>query len=654
MLKKILDGLRARRAALEARYRDDVGIKEADRLIAEGNQAEDTGKFSEACALYRRAIAAAPGYAKAHLNLGIGLQALGNADEATKSFERALAIDSRDPYANYNLANIFSSRDRLDDAERLLRVALEAKPEFPEAHVALANVFDSRKRYAEAAAELEIALKQRPDYAGAWFNYGSALRELERYGEAEKALRRTIELDPKYLAAWHLLGNMLRGESRLAEALAAFGEARKLAPERYDLESMELHALNLSDGISDEALFERHRAFGVRLEGAEPARFGVLRNDRNPERRLRIGYVSSDFCLHPVAWFTIPVLERHDRSAFEVFCYATSSKSDEVTLRLRGLADVWRDSAKMSDDELADTIAKDGIDILVDLTGHCGILRLGVFARQPAPVQVTWLGYLNTTGLTRMRYRFCDNVTDPVGPAEKLHTETLVRFPYSQWCYRPFLSVAHAMEPPIRRNGFITFASFNHVPKLTQTTRKLWAEILKQVPDSHLLMVGVPEGHARDTLMREFRDAGIDGARLKMVPRVLLDEYFRWFDSADIALDPMPYSGGTTTCDTLWMGVPVLTAPGTRPVSRSAASILTTVGLSDWIASSPQDYVRRAVEFSRNPALIAGLRATLRQRMRASPLMDETAFLSEMEAAYRRMWRTWCSGESLAASRHVI
>jgi len=644
MVRKLLNRLLSRgRAPAPGGPSPAPREETADRLIAEGNQAEKEGRSREACELYRQAVAAAPGYAKAHLNLGIGLEAIGDIDGAIKSHETALADDPGDAYANYNLGNLLYARGELTRAEELLRAALERKHDFPEAHVALSNVYDSQENLAAAATALEVALKQRPDYGGAWYNYGFVLWRLERWSAAEAALRRAIEIDPTFLPALHLLGNMFRGDSRIGEALEIFGAARKLAPERFDLESMELHSLNLSDEISEDALSARHRAFGARLEKSYPPRFAPFRNSRDPQRRLRIGYVSSDFNLHPVAWFMIPVLERHDRAAFEAYCYSTNSKTDEATRQLKSRADAWRDAAKISDPELADLINRDAIDILVDLTGHAGIIRLGVFAEQPAPVQFTWLGYLNTTGLTRIQYRLCDAHTDPPGLTDHLHTETLIRLPNSQWCYRTFLAVDHATEPPFRRNGFITFGSFNHAPKLSPTVRRLWSEILTRLPDSRMVVVGVPEGHARDRLLQDFRGAGIAASRLTIAPRVPLDEYFRWFNAVDIALDSTPYSGGTTTCDSLWMGVPVITVPGPRSVSRSAASILSAAGLAEWIAPTPEDYVRLAVEFARDRAVVAQLRTSLRQRLRESPMMDEPRFVRDVEAAYRRMWRTWCS-----------
>ena len=523
-----------------------------------------------------------------------------------------------------------------------MRAALERKREFPDALVALANVCEAQGNADAALAALEEALRWRPGFAGAWYNYGDALLRLNPRAAAETAFRRALESDPACLPALHMLGNMLRADSRIDEALEAFGAARRLDANRFDLESMELHVLNLSDEIGEEALAARHRAFGARLEDAVTPRFAPFRNSREPERRLRIGYVSCDFNQHPVAWFMLPVIEGRDRKAFEVHCYSTGSKADEVTRKIAQRADGWHQAAEWSDAELADSINRDAIDVLVDLTGHAGVMRLGVFAQQPAPVQVTWLGYLNTTGLSRIQYRLCDALTDPPGLTEQLHTETLIRLPHSQWCYRPVVATGHAVEPPLARNGCITFGSFNHAPKLSPTARRLWCEILTRLPDSRMVVVGVPEGQPRDRLLADFRQAGIAASRLTVAPRVPLDDYFRWFDEVDIALDSMPYSGGTTTCDTLWMGVPVVTFAGPRSVSRSAASILTTAGLGDWIGATPEDYVRLAVEAARDEARLARLRGSLRQRLRESPLMDEAGFVPDLEDAYRRMWRGWC------------
>lgn len=682
------------------------GKDAAEKLIAEGNRAEDAGRLQEACELYRQAVASAPGFAKAHVNLGIALEGSGDTAGAIACYERALASEPADPYANYNLGKLLYTRGTLPVAAQLLEKALRHRPEFPEARIMLGHVLEAQGSLESAAAQFEAALRQRPDEFGALYHYGRVLRELNRLDEAqgalrralgadpdnveahaamfqvleakgdlagaasalqsvlaqrpdwpealynhgrilmslqkddeaESALRRVIALAPGFLLAYRMLGNLLHRHGRVEEMLELCSAGRARHPESFDLESFELLLLNFVDELPADALFARHRAFGERLESAYPRRFALPAERAAAGRRLRVGYVSGDFNYHPVGLFMLPVLERHDRERFETYCYATSTKSDDFTRRLAERAHVWRDARALSEAQLADAIYRDRIDILVDLSGHSGVSRLGVFAQQPAPVQAAWLGYLNTTGLSRIRYRITDAYCDPPGVGDYLHTETLIRLPHSQWCYRPFVTVAHAPRPPLERNGHVTFGSFNQTAKLSHSARSLWAQILNALPNSRLVVLGVGKGRAADDLLRDLADAGIAAARITIVPFVPVQEYLRWFDAVDIALDTMPYSGGTTTCDALWMGVPVVTSPGLRPVSRSAASILTSVGLTDWIAPSAEEYVGRALRFAGEPPALADLRRTLRERMRASPLMDEERFARDLEEAYGRMW----------------
>ena len=615
---------------------------EADRHIKEGNRLERDGQFEGAHAAYRAAVAAAPRYAKARLNLGIALQAMNQGDAALAAYEIALHLDPESPYVQYNLANLLVSRDDHLRAATLLQRALECQPEFTDARILLAHVYDLQGKLAEAASELQTVVEQEPGHAGAWHNLAAQLVTLERRPEAEAAARRACEIDPTAIGALQLWANLLRSVGQTEEALHVLHKARALAPERFDLESQELFTLNFSDSASEEEITARHRAFGLRLERSVAPRFFPFENTPDPGRRLRLGYVSGDLNAHPVSWFLIPLLERHDRDAFEIFCYSTNGRIDDVTRQVRDRTDLWLSAYTLSDEALADRIHDDRIDILVDLTGHAGGMQLGVFACRPAPIQVTWLGYLNTTGLSRMDYRLCDHCTDPPGLTEHLHTETLVRLPHSQWCYRPVERFEQVAKPPCFGKGAITFGSFNHSSKLSPAVRRLWAEILLRVPGSSLQLVGLPEGKLRERVLAEFEAAGVVRTRLTLVPRVGLNEYFRQFNEVDIALDTTPYSGGTTTCDTLWMGVPVLTAPGARSVSRSAASILSTVGLTEWIASGPGDYIDRAVSFACDRELLAALRQGLRARIEHSAIMDERGFTRDLEVTYRRLWQDWC------------
>jgi predicted O-linked N-acetylglucosamine transferase (SPINDLY family) len=615
----------------------------ADALIASGRRAEQAGRLRAACRCYRAAVLLAPRHAPAHLNLGGALEAAGEPAAAGVAYERLLAREPDNPYALYNLGRLRYESGELAQAQALLQRALLAKPDFADAQVVLALVREAQGELQGAAASLERALELRADAAGAWYNLGQVRFRLDRLDAAEAALRRALALDAASIPAHQVLASVLRAQGRVADALAVFAQARRLEPERFDLESMELLTLTMSDALTAEQLFARHRAYGERLQAAVAPLADGFAGPRDPDRRLRVGYVSGDFNRHPVAWFALPLLERHDRAAVEVVCYATSDKRDEVTERVRQAADHWRDAAALDDAQLARAIRADAIDVLVDLAGHAGALRLGAFARQPAPVQLGWLGYLHSTGLTRLGYRLSDARADPPGASDRLHTEKLVRLPHSQWCFRPALAAEAAAEPPCVRNGHATFGSFNHAPKLSPSVRRLWARILARLPQSRLLLVGIPEGRAQADLARDFAQAGIAPERLTLVPRVPLDEYLRQFAAVDVALDSWPYGGGTTTFDALWMGVPVLTLTGERSASRSAASILGALGLEEWITDSSEAYVARALQHAADVPRLTALRRTLRPRLQGSPLMDEGAFARDVEAAYRRLWREWCA-----------
>ena len=627
---------------LHSALRLKAGFPEAHVVLSSVLHAQ--GDSPGAASELEAALALRPDWSAVYVDYALVLKELGRTSDAEAALRQALAIDAENARASRELASLLCAKGDLPEAERWIRHALEHRPDFAEACFTLSDIRDAQGDPAAAAAALERALALKPDWAQALNNYGLLLQRLQRLPEAEAALRQALAVAPELSNAYQTLGAILINQRRIAEALDVFRRGRAQDPQSFDLESAELFALNLAEDISSESLFARHQAFGERLESAFPARFAAFANVRDEQRRLRIGYVSSDFCNHGVALFTLPLIERHDRAVCEVTCYSVGTVIDDTSHMLRDAADVWRDAATLSHAELADAIHRDGIDILVDLAGHSGP-RLPVFAQQPAPVQVSWLGYLCTTGLSRIQYRLCDAATDPED-AQRLHTETLVRLPGSQWCYRPRPAIDYGVfaHAPRQKNGYVTFGSFNHVPKLSPSVLRLWSQILLEVPDARLVLVGVPEGSARDGIVAHFASAGVATTRLTLVGRVPLPEYFQWFNEVDLVLDTTPYSGGTTTCDALWMGVPVLTLPGSRPVSRSAAGILSVANLTEWVAASPEDYVRRAVELARSDATIALGRDAVRQQMRRSPLMDEVAFARNVESAYRQMWRAYCLG----------
>lgn len=621
----VLERVRAELAQRVATVATDDAETQGRELMAAGQAAEDSGRVREAQAFYARAAALAP--------------ALPGAGDRVAVLSRALDA--------CEAARRESAAGHAAQAEALLREALAAKADFFDAWMLLASVLEpgNTQGAAEAVAQ---ALRLQPEHAGALFQQAGLLRKLGQLDAAAQAASRAAQLQPEqpeYLALDSLL---LYTQGFVREALEPLRRAIAVAPQRLALRCRELFLLSLIEGESAESLFGRHVALGRELEAAVPPRQHAV--PAVTGRRLRVGFVSEDLVSHPVALFLLPLFEHRTRERFEFVCYSSAKGADHVTRQFRQLADRWVDASDMHDLELAEQIAADGIDILLDLGGHTGSIRLGVFAARPAPVQVSWLGYLNTTGLTRIDYRITDVRADPPQLSQPLHTERLLYMPHSQWCYRPFMQVEAAAAAPFERHGSITFGSFNNVTKLTEDMAVRWARILNAVPSSRLVVVTVASERKRAAVRAAMEQAGCAPDRVEFMPRLDLEGFYRLMNDVDIALDTYPCGGGTTTFDTLWMGVPVLTATGPLPVSRSAAAVVGALGLTDWIAQGIDQYEALAIERARDTATIAQLRRTLRGRLQASPLMDEKRFTADFEALLQQAWRER-SAELAASAR---
>ena len=626
----------------------DQARAEAQALIASGNAAEDAGRVPEAHALYLQAVERDPQLPAAHLNLGIAQEALGDDLAARASYEKALALESGHPFAAYNLGKLDYRQGRLAAGEALLRQALERKADFLEAWVLLSNLLDARGNPNGAAEAIAQAVRLRPDHGGALFNQAGILHKLGRVDEAQAAVAQAVLADPDNVDCLVLQTVLLLAQGFAAEALVPLRHAITLARHRFDLRSKELFILNLVEGVDAQDLWERHRALGAQVEAAVPARQLSPRSATGP--RLRLGYVSGDLRGHPVTMFLLPLLEGRNRERFEVFCYSSTLRQDSFTRRVEQLSDHWLDAVHLTDAQLTDRIAADGIDILLDLGGHSGEVRLGVFVGKPAPVQVSLIGYLNTTGLTRIDYRLTDARCDPPEQSQPLHSERLLLLPHSQWCYRPFVDVAPAPSAPCERNGHVTFGSVNNAMKITREMALRWGRILKGVTGARLLVADVSSERKRQWLLAAVEEAGGASSRVDFAPRTDLEAYYKLMHGVDIVLDCHPYGGGTTTFDALWMGVPVLAARGAIPASRSAASILAALGLEDWIAPHVDEYEALAIARAADTAAIARLRRTLRGRLRASPLMDEPAFVTAFEALLERAWQSGAGGNATIAA----
>ena len=610
------------------------------------------GRDDEAVAAYRATLARRPDYTEAHYNLGNLLLAQERCQEAARCYEQVLRLkpDHTNAQANlraatrkqaevtFNLGNALRDKGRNAEAEREYRAALHIDQGLLEARVNLGALLCATGRAEEGIAEYRQAIALAPQNAEPQYNLGNALQEMGRLQEAEQAWRNAIAVDANHAKAHGNLGGMLVLQGRIDEGVAAYRRAVALAPEDAELNSNYLLCLHYSESETSETLFAAHRAWGRRFDALAMAHERAARSGR-----LRIGYVSPDLRTHSVAYFFEPLLKAHDRWQFEVACYAEVLRPDATTARLRALSDRWRSTVGMDDPGLAERIRADEIDILVDLAGHTAWNRLGVFARKPAPVQVTWLGYPNTTGLSSIDYRIVDAVTDPAG-SDALACERLLRLDGGFLCYQGRDDAPLPSAPPCTDTGVVTFGSFNNPAKLSPSMLQTWAELLKRVPDSRLLLKGkaFADAGARARLLGAMAAHGVAPERIEAMgwagdERSHLAMYAR----VDIALDPFPYNGTTTTCEALWMGVPVVTLRGDRHSGCVGASLLTSAGLPGCIAESRDDYISTAAALASDTARLRELRVCLRAQLLRSSLCDGDAFARRFESALLGVWEHW-------------
>jgi predicted O-linked N-acetylglucosamine transferase (SPINDLY family) len=547
-----------------------------------------------------------------------------------------------DPDSQFRLGNSLKKSGELPAAIEAFRKAIELRPDFVEAWNNLGNALKQSGKLAEAVPAYQRAIALRPGDAEAYFNLGNTFGLVEQMGEAIAAYRRAIAVRPDAGYVYANLGNALRESGELDEAIACYRRAVELEQNRIAAGNL-LYTLYLHPDVTPQQILQEHALWNERF--ARPLVRGIRphENDRSPDRRLRVAYVSHDLSLHPVGRFMLPLLAHHDQAAFQIFCYS-DGPVDVMTERIKPHADTWRDTTGMPDEALAEQVRQDRIDILVDLSMHTNGGRMDLFARKPAPVQVTYLAYCGTTGLETIDYRLSDSYLDPSDRSqEAFYSEKSVRLSRNYWCYEP-LEVAGEVSPaPSSKTGAITFGCFNKFAKASTVALEAWARILREAEGSRL-MLQAPEGPHRDRAMRRFATLGVDPSRVAFVGRTSLPGYFARYAEIDIALDSFPCSGGTVTCDALWMGVPVVSLAGRTAMGRSGLSILSNVGLAELVAGAVDQYVQIAVELSRNTNQLRDLRAGLRDRMRGSPLMQAQQFARDVEAAFGSMWRKSCEG----------
>ena len=562
--------------------------------------------------------------------LGLVNGRLGKLEEASSCFHHILAIDPHNAGASYNLGKLHSLQGEFAQAEQYYRQAIKFKKDLAEAYSNLGQVLYNRLKLREAEDIYRQALSYQPDYANPHYHLDAVSGE-----------KKNEPIPGVSFAAmmYNQLGMVQRKQNKIATARASFQKAVDLAPAYTLAHSNLLFLLSYHVLCSPAEMLAAHRAWDQCHGGAEKAATFYHRASDDPDRRLRIGYVSPDFHLHAVNYFFEPLLAAHHRERVEVYCYAEVSRPDVVTRRLTELADGWRSTIGMTDLQVARKIHEDRIDVLIDLAGHTGT-RLPVFSYRPAPVQATYLGYLTTTGLAAMDYWITDEVLHPRNTVE-LASESLYRLPR---CCLVYQAAADAPAPQARADAPLIFGSFNQITKLSPETISLWSTILRRLPEARLLLKCqlLADRDVSISIYEQFATHGIGVERLQLLSHTpSYRAHLATYNQVDIALDTVPRTGGSTSTDALWMGTPLLTLAGERFIERLSATMLDAIGLPELIADSHEDYVEKAVALATSPDRQAALHNSLRQKMAASPLCDASGLAAALEDAYQNMWQRY-------------
>jgi protein O-GlcNAc transferase len=632
------------------------------------------GRVDDAIVALRNAMRLNPQRDQLHYDLGNTYLVINRFDEAIAELRTAVTISPNFAAAHQNLGCAYHRKNMLAPAESHLRRAIELQPKMADAYNNLGGVLTSCMRLKDAADAYETAIKLRPNFATAMSNLGSVMRMRGQTNDAIRVLRRTIELAPNLPEAYNNLGIALKESGQLDEAVATYLKCLSLRPNMGDatnnlgnaykdcgnvrdavacyaralvigfadagVHSNMTYTLQFHPGYDDESLYREQRRWNEIYAVPLKSQIRKHENDRNPDRKLRIGYVSPYFYHQAESFFVAPLLKNHDRNQIEVHCYASVIRPDNMTERMRTATEFWHDVLGVSDADLAERIRNDRIDVLIDLAMHMAHNRMMLFARKPAPVQIAWLAYPGGTGLDAMDYRITDAYMDPLDKTTAYYREESYRLADCWCCYDSLCKVPSAAPRPEGRP--VRFGSINNPCKNNDAVLELWARVMRGVPDSRLLMQSFADSD-RNRIRSIFQTGGVAPERIEFVPRRPRLDYLRLYDSIDICLDPFPYNGITTSCDALWMGVPVVTLVGKTAAGRAGVSILSTAGLTEFIGHNEQEFIDIATKLANDAPRLAELRATLRDRVEKSPLMDGPGFTRKMETAYREMWRKWCT-----------
>ncbi|MEA5617804.1 tetratricopeptide repeat protein [Cronbergia sp. UHCC 0137] len=601
-------------------------------------------QYLEAITAYKQAVELKPDLTQAHIRLGILLQQTEENTLAESHLRQALQLQPNEVEAFDQLIILLHKQGKSETAIALLQDKIQKFPDHVIAHSHLGTIYNDLGQFVKATFHLRRAVKLDPNLAIAYNHLGYALIHQGQLTQAIESCQQAIQINPDLGSGYVNMGFALNNQGRVEEAIVCFEEALRLDPNSHPGHSNLLYAMNYDGANSATAIANAHYYWGKHCTASISAHQSWS-NSLKPERKLRIGYVSPDFRNHSVAYFIEPILTHHSDRKVRVFCYSNVPQPDAVTDRLRAIVQDWRDISHLNDQQVSELIQADQIDILVDLAGHTSNNRLPLFALKPAPIQVTYLGYPNTTGLDCIDYRLIDTYTDPIGLTDEYYTEKLIRLPHSFLCYQPSPTAPEVMDLPAKKEGYITFGSFNSLSKISSEVISLWSQILQAIPNSRIILKNLwfEDKPTRDRYLQMFADHGIEENRVKLIGLIPdSNDHLAFYGNIDIALDTFPYNGTTTTCEALWMGVPVITLEGETHTHRVGVSLLTSIGLPELIATICQDYVSIAVTLSTDLEKLSQLRSTLREKVANSPLCNALTHTRSIETAYRNMWRHYC------------
>lgn len=613
----------------------------ANALNNMGEALRAMGRLDEAIAAFQGSLSIQPYFAPGYNNLGIALSATGRLEESIATYHQALAMRPDYAEAWNNLGISLAALGRLHESVAAYQRALQISPEYANAHSNLAHVFWEQGLLDDAIAASRRAITLKPNLTAAHMNLGNALKDLGLLDEALAAFRHAIEMGSDYTEGQNDLAHGPEHRGELDESIAEYHREQRSDPNLAVVSSNLIYALHLQPGLDPQVIAAEQGRWNEQFCDPVKQFARAHTNERNPDRRLRVGYVSPDFRAHALGRNILPLLEHHEHQDFEIVCYSGVSKDDALTEKFRGIADHWRCIVGMSDEALAELIRRDKVDILVDLSQHSAGNRLPVFARRPAPVQVSFAGYPASAGVDAIPYRISDRYLEANestnASADRAEQVFLIE---SFWCYAPQVDAPTTALSAVK-SGAVTFGCLSNFCKINEPVLQLWAKILNATPASRLVLL-TPEGNSRQRVHEILARYGIERDRTVFVGRCSHLAYLERYRELDIVLDPFPYNGHTTTLDALWMGVPVVSLAGAAPVARAGLSILTNLGLTELIASSEEDYFKIAVRLARDLPRLAERRHDLRSQLEASLLMDGPRFARNIEVAYRTMWRQWC------------